>query len=177
MPKSSSMRKLIFLYCVPFSLLLQDWAAFVFVVSRLSSLRLRPFLVNLVLLTSLYVQFIFSSISEIHWYNVQNTLHSMFHSFSHYLQQCFFALTSVQAVTQDGFGCIRCPDSISDDGRCQCPTGSILGEWLMTGLITGNICMNNSFAILSMQKWIKNAVSSGARCPWEPFGWSKVWAV
>lgn len=92
------------------------------------------------------------------------------HSFSHYLQQCFILLTSVQAVTQDGFGCIRCPGSISDDGRCQCPTGSILGEWLMTGLIRGNICMNNSLAILSMQKWIKNAVSSGARCPWEPFG-------
>lgn len=42
-----------------------------------------------------------------------------------------FFLTSyfpLQAVTQDGYGCIRCPGSLSDEGKCQCPKGSILGE-------------------------------------------------
>ncbi|KAM4600377.1 meckelin [Polymixia lowei] len=32
------------------------------------------------------------------------------------------------AVTVDGFGCIRCPASLSDGGTCQCPQGSVLVE-------------------------------------------------
>ncbi|XP_035989445.1 meckelin isoform X1 [Fundulus heteroclitus] len=32
------------------------------------------------------------------------------------------------AVTQDGFGCVRCPGSLSDEGKCQCPAGHILQE-------------------------------------------------
>ncbi|XP_015806097.1 meckelin isoform X1 [Nothobranchius furzeri] len=36
--------------------------------------------------------------------------------------------TSKPAVTTDGFGCIRCPGSLSDQGKCQCPTGNILVE-------------------------------------------------
>uniref|UniRef100_A0A3B4B8P0 Uncharacterized protein n=1 Tax=Periophthalmus magnuspinnatus TaxID=409849 RepID=A0A3B4B8P0_9GOBI len=33
---------------------------------------------------------------------------------------------SSTAVTKDGFGCIRCPGSISDEGFCTCPMGSVL---------------------------------------------------
>lgn len=33
----------------------------------------------------------------------------------------------LQAVTKDGFGCIRCPGSISDDGKCLCPADNVLG--------------------------------------------------
>ncbi|TKS82024.1 Meckelin Meckel syndrome type 3 protein [Collichthys lucidus] len=32
------------------------------------------------------------------------------------------------AVTKGGFGCIRCPGSLSDEGHCQCPPGDILVE-------------------------------------------------
>ncbi|KAM8868836.1 LOW QUALITY PROTEIN: meckelin [Spinachia spinachia] len=32
------------------------------------------------------------------------------------------------AVTKDGFGCIRCPSSVNDEGRCQCPAGNVLVE-------------------------------------------------
>lgn len=35
---------------------------------------------------------------------------------------------SLQAVTKDGFGCIRCPGSLTDEGQCQCPPGNVLGE-------------------------------------------------
>lgn len=34
----------------------------------------------------------------------------------------------LQAVTKDGFGCIRCPGRLNDNGNCQCPSGNILGE-------------------------------------------------
>uniref|UniRef100_A0AAY5EG89 Transmembrane protein 67 n=1 Tax=Electrophorus electricus TaxID=8005 RepID=A0AAY5EG89_ELEEL len=37
---------------------------------------------------------------------------------------------SDSGVTQDGYGCVRCPGSPAEDGKCQCPTGSILGEYL-----------------------------------------------
>uniref|UniRef100_A0AAQ6AJP7 Transmembrane protein 67 n=1 Tax=Amphiprion ocellaris TaxID=80972 RepID=A0AAQ6AJP7_AMPOC len=30
------------------------------------------------------------------------------------------------AVTKDGFGCIRCPGAVSDEGNCKCPPGSFL---------------------------------------------------
>uniref|UniRef100_A0A3Q1ES77 Uncharacterized protein n=1 Tax=Acanthochromis polyacanthus TaxID=80966 RepID=A0A3Q1ES77_9TELE len=32
------------------------------------------------------------------------------------------------AVTKDGFGCIRCPGALSDDGKCKCPPDSFLVE-------------------------------------------------
>uniref|UniRef100_A0AAQ6A367 Transmembrane protein 67 n=1 Tax=Amphiprion ocellaris TaxID=80972 RepID=A0AAQ6A367_AMPOC len=32
------------------------------------------------------------------------------------------------AVTKDGFGCIRCPGAVSDEGNCKCPPGSFLVE-------------------------------------------------
>ncbi|XP_068995526.1 meckelin [Embiotoca jacksoni] len=37
------------------------------------------------------------------------------------------------AVTQDGFGCIRCPGSLSDQGKCQCSPGNILVETDING--------------------------------------------
>uniref|UniRef100_A0A671MD16 Meckelin-like n=1 Tax=Sinocyclocheilus anshuiensis TaxID=1608454 RepID=A0A671MD16_9TELE len=33
-----------------------------------------------------------------------------------------------QGVTQDGYGCIHCPGSVGDNGKCQCPKGSVLVE-------------------------------------------------
>ena len=43
-----------------------------------------------------------------------------------------------QAVTKDGFGCIRCQGSLSDEGQCQCPQGSILGESLINCTLRTN---------------------------------------
>uniref|UniRef100_A0A8C7XMI6 Transmembrane protein 67 n=1 Tax=Oryzias sinensis TaxID=183150 RepID=A0A8C7XMI6_9TELE len=31
-------------------------------------------------------------------------------------------------ITKDGFGCIRCPSRLDDNGNCQCPSGNILVE-------------------------------------------------
>ncbi|XP_060756170.1 meckelin isoform X1 [Neoarius graeffei] len=31
-------------------------------------------------------------------------------------------------VTQDGYDCIRCPGGLGEDGKCQCPTGSVVVE-------------------------------------------------
>ncbi|GAA6220717.1 meckelin [Lates japonicus] len=45
-------------------------------------------------------------------------------------QQC---PTDKPAVTKDGFGCIRCPGSLSDEGKCQCPPGNILVERDVSG--------------------------------------------
>ncbi|XP_076869270.1 meckelin [Brachyhypopomus gauderio] len=36
-------------------------------------------------------------------------------------------------VTQDGYGCIRCPGSQGEDGKCQCPTGHVLVERSLDG--------------------------------------------
>ncbi|TRY84592.1 hypothetical protein DNTS_001329 [Danionella cerebrum] len=41
---------------------------------------------------------------------------------------CQRCLGANQGVTQDGFGCIRCPGSIGESGKCQCPGGSVLVE-------------------------------------------------
>ncbi|KAK7881076.1 hypothetical protein WMY93_032326 [Mugilogobius chulae] len=41
----------------------------------------------------------------------------------------------IQAVTKDGFDCIRCPGSVSDEGFCTCPVGSILVERDLNGNI------------------------------------------
>uniref|UniRef100_A0A4W5QT08 Transmembrane protein 67 n=1 Tax=Hucho hucho TaxID=62062 RepID=A0A4W5QT08_9TELE len=40
-------------------------------------------------------------------------------------QQCPLEKT---AVTEDGYGCILCPGSLTEQGTCQCPSGSILVE-------------------------------------------------
>ncbi|XP_056235697.1 meckelin isoform X1 [Seriola aureovittata] len=40
-------------------------------------------------------------------------------------QQC---PTDKPAVTKDGFGCIRCPGSLIDEGKCKCPKGDVLVE-------------------------------------------------
>ncbi|KAG7242035.1 hypothetical protein INR49_024080 [Caranx melampygus] len=40
-------------------------------------------------------------------------------------QQC---PTDKPAVTRDGFGCIRCPSGLIDEGKCKCPKGNILVE-------------------------------------------------
>ncbi|XP_030640525.1 meckelin [Chanos chanos] len=45
-------------------------------------------------------------------------------------QQC---PNSKPGITQDGYGCIRCPDSLGEDGRCQCPRGRILVERDLNG--------------------------------------------
>uniref|UniRef100_A0A8C2WVP1 Transmembrane protein 67 n=1 Tax=Cyclopterus lumpus TaxID=8103 RepID=A0A8C2WVP1_CYCLU len=47
-------------------------------------------------------------------------------------QQC---PTDRPAVIKDGFGCIRCPGTVNDEGKCQCPPGNILGESPITGLV------------------------------------------
>ncbi|XP_013860191.1 meckelin isoform X2 [Austrofundulus limnaeus] len=36
--------------------------------------------------------------------------------------------TNKPAVTKDGFGCIRCPGSLNEEGKCQCSSGNILVE-------------------------------------------------
>ncbi|XP_077454683.1 meckelin-like [Stigmatopora argus] len=65
------------------------------------------------------------------------------------------------AITQDGFGCIRCPGSISDDGYCQCPAGHILVERDVSGNLLDEakceICNANGSALS-----VPN--SSGERC-------------
>ncbi|CAJ1062186.1 meckelin [Xyrichtys novacula] len=45
-------------------------------------------------------------------------------------QQC---PTDKPAVTKDGFGCIRCAGSLTDDGKCQCPKDNILVERDISG--------------------------------------------
>ncbi|KAK1806669.1 hypothetical protein P4O66_005174, partial [Electrophorus voltai] len=48
---------------------------------------------------------------------------------------------SAPGVTQDGYGCVRCPGSPAEDGKCQCPTGSILVERNLNGtLLTVAAC-------------------------------------
>lgn len=110
-------------FCLKFNskvipLSLQDCAAFAKRGTKLSSLTRRPLPVNNVLLTNLYVHFIFSVLS----------------CFSHHILRHIRYLTPyaalLQAVTLDGFGCIRCPGSLSDEGKCRCPEGDILGESL-----------------------------------------------
>uniref|UniRef100_A0AAZ3R2C3 Meckelin n=1 Tax=Oncorhynchus tshawytscha TaxID=74940 RepID=A0AAZ3R2C3_ONCTS len=44
------------------------------------------------------------------------------------------------AVTEDGYGCILCPGSLTEQGTCQCPSGSILGEFqLVPGTQKGQV--------------------------------------
>lgn len=111
------------IFCLNFNsklipLSLQDWVAFAKLGTKLSSLTRRPLPVNNVLLTNLYVHFIFSVLS----------------CFSHHILRYVRYLTPytalLQTVTLDGFGCIRCPGGLSDEGKCRCPEGDILGESL-----------------------------------------------
>ncbi|XP_056261829.1 meckelin isoform X2 [Pseudoliparis swirei] len=52
------------------------------------------------------------------------------------------------AVIKDGFGCIRCPGSINDEGQCQCPAGNILVERDVNGNLLNTasceLCNGNS---------------------------------
>ncbi|XP_055019788.1 meckelin [Boleophthalmus pectinirostris] len=43
--------------------------------------------------------------------------------------------TDKPGVTKDGFGCIRCPGVLSDEGFCTCPVGSVLIERDLKGNI------------------------------------------
>ncbi|XP_056142398.1 meckelin [Lampris incognitus] len=65
------------------------------------------------------------------------------------------------AVTEDGFGCIRCPGSLSDAGTCQCSKGSVLVERDVQGNLLGEarceMC-NGDDPALSVPN------SSGDRC-------------
>ncbi|KAL7840509.1 hypothetical protein AOLI_G00258320 [Acnodon oligacanthus] len=42
---------------------------------------------------------------------------------------------SKPGITQDGYECIRCSGSVGEDGKCQCPTGSILVERNVNGTL------------------------------------------
>uniref|UniRef100_A0A8C7MKR2 Transmembrane protein 67 n=1 Tax=Oncorhynchus kisutch TaxID=8019 RepID=A0A8C7MKR2_ONCKI len=56
------------------------------------------------------------------------------------------------AVTEDGYGCILCPGSLTEQGTCQCPSGSILGECqrCQASLInTSQSCMCGSNILVS----------------------------
>lgn len=75
---------------------------------------------------SLLLISLFSVYLILHWDIPSHTPHKISNII------CYDAL---QAVTKDGFGCIRCPSSLSDEGKCQCPPGSVLGESIMTGII------------------------------------------
>uniref|UniRef100_I3JFI6 Transmembrane protein 67 n=1 Tax=Oreochromis niloticus TaxID=8128 RepID=I3JFI6_ORENI len=50
---------------------------------------------------------------------------------SSYSVLCF----CLQGVTKDGFGCIRCPGSLNNDGKCQCPPGDVLVERGLNGTL------------------------------------------
>ncbi|XP_060906552.1 meckelin [Labrus mixtus] len=74
---------------------------------------------------------------------------------------CQECSTDKPAVTADGFGCIRCPGSLSDDGKCQCPKDSVLVERDVSGNLLDEArcetCNGNSPALS-----VPN--NSGARC-------------
>uniref|UniRef100_A0A8C2WWS3 Transmembrane protein 67 n=1 Tax=Cyclopterus lumpus TaxID=8103 RepID=A0A8C2WWS3_CYCLU len=60
-------------------------------------------------------------------------------------QQC---PTDRPAVIKDGFGCIRCPGTVNDEGKCQCPPGNILVERDINGNLLNEasceMCNGNS---------------------------------
>uniref|UniRef100_A0A3Q3E8H1 Transmembrane protein 67 n=1 Tax=Labrus bergylta TaxID=56723 RepID=A0A3Q3E8H1_9LABR len=66
-------------------------------------------------------------------------------------QQC--STDKPVCVTTDGFGCIRCPGSLSDDGKCQCPKDSVLVERDVSGNLLDEArcetCNGNSPALSS----------------------------
>ncbi|KAK2844544.1 hypothetical protein Q5P01_011203 [Channa striata] len=74
---------------------------------------------------------------------------------------CHQCPTDKPAVTKDGFGCIRCPGNLNDDGTCKCQPGNILVERDNNGNLLDEakceMCNGNSSA------WsVPN--SSGDRC-------------
>uniref|UniRef100_A0A8D3BA20 Transmembrane protein 67 n=1 Tax=Scophthalmus maximus TaxID=52904 RepID=A0A8D3BA20_SCOMX len=65
------------------------------------------------------------------------------------------------AVTTDGFGCIRCPGSLSDEGKCLCPPSNVLVERNISGnLLEEARCetCNGNISAFSVPS------SSGDRC-------------
>uniref|UniRef100_A0A8D3BTB8 Transmembrane protein 67 n=1 Tax=Scophthalmus maximus TaxID=52904 RepID=A0A8D3BTB8_SCOMX len=69
--------------------------------------------------------------------------------------------TRVTAVTTDGFGCIRCPGSLSDEGKCLCPPSNVLVERNISGnLLEEARCetCNGNISAFSVPS------SSGDRC-------------
>uniref|UniRef100_A0AAX7UM25 Transmembrane protein 67 n=1 Tax=Astatotilapia calliptera TaxID=8154 RepID=A0AAX7UM25_ASTCA len=48
---------------------------------------------------------------------------------------CEKCLPNKPGVTKDGFGCIRCPGGLSNDGKCQCPPGDVLVERDLNGTL------------------------------------------
>ncbi|XP_031432529.1 meckelin isoform X1 [Clupea harengus] len=68
---------------------------------------------------------------------------------------------SKPTVTQDGYGCIRCPGAIGEDGTCQCPANHILVERDSRGNIqeepTCEPCTNSDPALSAPD-------STGSRC-------------
>uniref|UniRef100_A0A669ESJ6 Transmembrane protein 67 n=1 Tax=Oreochromis niloticus TaxID=8128 RepID=A0A669ESJ6_ORENI len=48
---------------------------------------------------------------------------------------CEKCLPDKPGVTKDGFGCIRCPGSLNNDGKCQCPPGDVLVERGLNGTL------------------------------------------
>ncbi|XP_005937636.1 meckelin isoform X1 [Haplochromis burtoni] len=48
---------------------------------------------------------------------------------------CEKCLPNKPGVTKDGFGCIRCPGALSNDGNCQCPPGDVLVERDLNGTL------------------------------------------
>uniref|UniRef100_A0A673A0M6 Transmembrane protein 67 n=1 Tax=Sphaeramia orbicularis TaxID=375764 RepID=A0A673A0M6_9TELE len=74
---------------------------------------------------------------------------------------CQKCSTDKPAVTSDGFGCISCPGSLSDEGKCRCPQGNILVERDVNGNYLDEakcVACNGSRPALSVPN------SSGDRC-------------
>ncbi|XP_066503686.1 meckelin isoform X2 [Hoplias malabaricus] len=68
---------------------------------------------------------------------------------------------SQQAVTQDGYECIRCPGSVGEDGKCQCPAGTILVERSVNGsLLQEALCE----ACVGMEPALSAPDAKGNRC-------------
>nr|XP_019948293.1 PREDICTED: meckelin [Paralichthys olivaceus] len=74
---------------------------------------------------------------------------------------CQLCPSDKPAVTKDGFGCIRCPGSVSDEGKCFCPPAHVLVERDVSGnLLDVARCetCNGNISALSVPS------SSGDRC-------------
>lgn len=91
---------------------LQGWAAFAKLAFKRSLLIRHPLPVNYVQPTTLCV-------SSAFFFAFNPTLLLLTH-----VNVCCWCF---QGVTLDGFGCIRCPSGLSDEGHCRCPEGQILG--------------------------------------------------
>lgn len=85
------------------------------------------------------------------------------------LTTCF----SLQAVTKDGYACISCPGTLSDEGKCQCPQGNVLGEWTQ---IYKNGWKRNTVK-KKHDNWMFFFGYSGERCQWRPFDGGQMWTM